>query len=275
MPALSRLAAVLATTATAAALVAVPALSAQAAAKDDGMQLVVPALATMLPGQQGWISAMWKATTDVCDVRVTASAPGLTIGYPANTATYTSLYEADKLAADAMDFTALNVSVPAGASGPVEVTLNVSYTRLPPGQAKKDDPAVVEKFDCKGPKGGQTVTATLPVASASGVAVVQKTGAVTVSKDAPSWEKIAFEGRRSGLSDFRLTLTAPQGLEVVYPGERTSAGLHTGSTLAVAREDYAAVRLDASGLAAGTYRVPVRATYTGGGYDGELTLTVR
>ncbi|MBG0831822.1 hypothetical protein HS041_29325 [Planomonospora sp. ID67723] len=271
----SRLAAALAAGATTAALVAVPALSAQAAVKDDGLQLVVPTLAAMLPGQQGWVSAMWKATTDVCDVKVTATAPGLTVGYPANTATYTSLYDSSALLTDAMDFTALNLAVPAGASGPVRVTLNISYTQLPPGQAKKDDAGITQKFDCKGPKGSQSLTATLPIGSASGAAVVQKTSAVTVTKDAPAWVKIAFEGREVGVDDFRLTLTAPRGLEVIYPDEKTSAGLHTGNALAVAREDFAAVRLDASGLAAGTYAVPVHVTYTGGSYDGELTVTVQ
>ncbi|GGK81663.1 hypothetical protein Ppa06_48380 [Planomonospora parontospora subsp. parontospora] len=275
MRSVSRLAAALAgTTALTTALVALPALGAQAAAEDDGLQLVVPTLASMLPGQQGWISAVWKAATDVCDVKVTATAPGLTIGYPTNTGSYTSLYEADKLAADAMDFTALNVSVPASASGAAKATFDVSYTRLPPGQAKKDDPSVVEKFDCKGPKGNQTVTATLPIASAAGAAVLQKTTAVTVARGTPSWVRIAFEARRPGLRDFRVTVAPPAGLEIAYPGEKTSAGLYDDVAPAVAREDYAAVRFDASGLAAGTYRLPVRASYTGGGHTGELALTV-
>lgn len=76
---------------------------AAAAPKDDGLSMVVPTLAPMLPGQQGWLSAMWSATKDVCDVKITVAGPGLTVSYPANTTTYTSLYTNSALATGNLD----------------------------------------------------------------------------------------------------------------------------------------------------------------------------
>jgi hypothetical protein len=46
------------------------------------------------------------------------------------------------------------------------------------------------------------------------------------------------------------------------------------STPPVAGDDYVAVRLDAAGLAVGTYPVPLTATWTGGSFTGSLSLSV-
>ena len=89
-------------------------------------------------------------------------------------------------------------------------------------------------------------------------------------------------GRRAGATVAAAGLVAAlgtgaparAGLAVVYPGDATSSGLHAGTALPVGQDDYAAIRLDAAGLATGTYTVPVHATYTGGSFDGQLTLSV-
>src|SRR5690349_6268948 len=74
--------------------------------KNDGLSLVVPVLAPMLPGQEGWVAAIWSANQDVCDVQVTLSGTGVTAAYPANTGTYSSLYISSGLAQDNLDYTA-------------------------------------------------------------------------------------------------------------------------------------------------------------------------
>jgi hypothetical protein len=244
------------------------------AADSGGLAPVVPILAPMLPGQRGWVAAIWTATTDVCDVQVTATGPGLTIGYPTNTATYTSLYTASALADGNIDYTALDITVPGGATTAIPVTMSVSYRRLPPGQIKKDDDLKTKHIVCSGPKSDDTVTATLPVLQATGASVLQKTTAVSTPKATPTWTNITFRGNRPNVGNFRVTLAPPAGLTVVYPNDGTSAGLAGGTALPVAQDDYVAVRLDATGLAPGTYTVPVHATYTGGSYDGQLSLTV-
>jgi hypothetical protein len=259
--------------ALASAAIGAPAVPAHAA-HTDGLDLVLSTLASMLPGQQGWVSALWTADLDVCDVQVTVTGPGLAITYPANTRAYTSFYQASALATGNIDYTAFNVSVPANATGAANLTFTVSYNQLPPGQIKKSDDLKTKKFDCKGPKGGETVTASLPVVPSTGAAVIMKTVSASVPKSTPTWTNITFRGTRPNLANFRITLAPPKGLAVVYPGDATSAGLHAGSTLPVGGDDYAAVRLDASGLATGTYQIPVHASYTGGSFDTVLIVSV-
>jgi len=244
------------------------------AAHTGGLDLVVDTLASMLPGQHGWVSAMWSANIDVCNVQMTVAGPGLTITYPANTGSYTSFYTADALATSNMDYVAFNVTVPGSVTSPVALSFTVSYLQLPPGQIKKDDDLKTKKFDCKGPKGSETVAATLPVTPASGAAVLLKTTAVSVPRATPAWANLTFRGTRPNMGNFRVTLSPPDGLTVTYPGDGTSAGLSAGAALPVAADDFVAVRLDASGMAPGTYQVPVHATYTGGSFDGALSLTV-
>ncbi|MEU7901650.1 hypothetical protein [Actinoplanes sp. NPDC049118] len=257
--------------ATASVAVALPA---RGAPKDDGLTLVVPTLAPMLPGQQGWVSAMWRANIDVCDVEVTISGAGPKFSYPASTSNYSSFYTSSALATGAMDYTAFKVAVPASVTSPVKLTLDVVYHQLPPGQIKKEDDLATKKFDCKGPKGDMQVSATLPVAPSTGAAVVQKTDTVTVPRSKPTWVKLTFLGNKPNLDDFRVTLTPPKGLVVGYPGDGTSAGLDGGSTLPVGEDDFVAVRLDATAMEPGSYKVPLKATYTGGGFDGQLAVEV-
>jgi len=245
-----------------------------AAADNFGVDLVVPSLASMLPGQHGWVSVLWLAQHDVCNVRVTATGPGLTIGYPTNTSTYSSLYTSNGLAKTNMDYTALDVAVGATVTSSVTVSLTMTWQALPANVINKNDDLKTTHFVCSGTAGTQTYTATLPVVPSTGAAVVQKTTAVAVPRSTPAWVNLVFSGTKPNLNNFRVALTAPTGLTVGYPGSGTSAGLNAGTTLPVGQDDFVAVRLDTSGMAAGTYQVPVTATYTGGTYTGHLTLTV-
>ncbi|MET8152806.1 hypothetical protein ACIBSW_09295 [Actinoplanes sp. NPDC049668] len=247
---------------------------ASAAAKDEALTLMVPTLATMLPGQQGWVSTMWRADQDVCDVQVTLTGKGPTVGYPASTGDFSSFYTADTLAAGNLDYTAFRVTAPAAAA-PVALTLNVDYRVLPPGQIKKDDDLKDKKVVCSGPKGSVSLPVTLPVTPSTDPAVVLKTAPVLIKKDTPTWTTITFRGNRPNLDNFRVTLTPPAGLSVVYPGDRDSAGLDGGSTLPVGQDDFVRVRLDATAWnqpADTTVRVPVKATYDGGSFTGSILL---
>jgi hypothetical protein len=244
------------------------------AASTDALDLVLPTLASMLPGQLGWVSLLWTATADVCDVEVTAAGTGVTIRYPSNTGEFTSFYTNSALATGNIDFTALHIDVDGSVTKAVPLTVSVAYRLLPPGQVKKNDDLATKKVNCAGPKGAQTVAASLPVSPSSDAAVIQKTTAASVSRSTPTWTNITFRGTRPNLTNFRVSLTPPAGLKVSYPGDATSAGLHDVATLPVGADDYVSVRLDASGIAAGTYQVPLHATYTGGSFDGRLVVTV-
>ncbi|BFU47681.1 hypothetical protein [Krasilnikovia sp. MM14-A1004] len=246
---------------------------ASAGAKDDGLTLLVPTLASMLPGQQGWISTIWQASQDVCDMQVTLTGPGAKVTYPESTADFSSFYTASALAAGNTDYTAFRVTAPATATGPVTMTLNVDYRLLPPGQIKKDDDLKTKKVNCSGPKASQTVNVTLPVTPSTGAAITVKTPPVLVKKGTPTWTKIVLRGNKPGLDNLKVTLTPPPGLEVVYPGDASAAGLNNGPTLAVAEDDFFSVRLTATGLdPEQTYRVPLTATYTGGSFTGSVLI---
>ena len=245
--------------------------------KDGKLQLLTTSLPAMLPGQQGWVGLSWTATSNVCDVEVTATGPGVTITYPENTGAFSSLYVRNALAETNRDYTALNIAVSPTVKGPVTVALKATYTRLQPGKIKKDDDLKYTSVDCtKGSPGGLTTsTATLPITAPHGPKVTLQTSALTVAKATPSWVNLGFTTTYAGLDGFRVTLSPPAGLAVVYPGDGSSSGLAGGSTLPVGGTDAAAVRLDASGLAPGKYQVPVKATWTGGSVDAQLSLTVK
>jgi len=227
-----------------------------AAAAAPAVGLVVPVLAPMLAGQQGWVSALWGTTGDICDVRATAGGPGLTVSYPANTGDHSSLYKEDKLAAGHFDYTAFKLALDPGTKRPTSLAITLRYS------------------DCHGTAKTLNTTAVLPVVPTTGAAVVQKTSSVAVPKATPVWTQLSFQGRRTGLADFKVTLSPPTGLSVTYPGDHAAAGLSLTSSLPVGSDDFIAVRIDATGAAAGTYKVPVHATYDGGSFDGSLTVVV-
>ncbi|GIJ54917.1 hypothetical protein [Virgisporangium aurantiacum] len=239
-----------------------PATAANADTPDLG--LVVPLLSPMLPGQSGWVGTMWAAADDICGLKVTASGANVTVTYPGNTATFASLSKADTLKAGAMDYTAFKLSVPTTAPiALIPMQLTATYTEVADGATT-----------CVGTKKTVTANATLPVVAPIGDAVVQKTSSVTLTRTAPAWTQISYLGRKSGVTNFRVTVTAPAGMTVVYPADGTSSGLNGGPVLGVGVEDYAAVRLDATALKAGTYTATVKATWDGGSSTDDLKIVV-
>lgn len=229
--------------------------AATTAAAGVDIGLVVPVLSPMLPGQAGWVGTMWAAADDICGLQVTASGPGVTVAYPGNTGAFASLSKGDALKAGAIDYTAFKLSVATTqAVALIPMKLTATYTEVADGATT-----------CVGTKKTVTANATLPVVAPSGDIVVQKTSQVTVTRTAPTWAQISYLGRKSGVTNFRVTVTPPTGMTVVYPADGASSGLNTGSLLGVGLEDYAAVRLDATGVKAGTYTATVKATWDGGG----------
>ncbi|MFI5909457.1 hypothetical protein [Dactylosporangium sp. NPDC051541] len=237
-----------------------------AAAATPELGLVVPVLAPMLPGQTGWVGTMWAASDDICNVKVTASGTGVTVKYPTNTATYSSLSKGDSLATGHLDYAAFNVTMNSNTLlALVPLKLSYSYT-------VKADGAT----DCTGTAKTGSVTATLPVVSVSGDAVVQKTTQVTVPKATPVWSQLVFQSRKAGVDNLQVTVSGgPTGLVVSYPQNTgTFTSLSKGSSLAVGTDDFAAVKFDATNVAAGTYKLTVSLKYGSTTDTNELTLVV-
>lgn len=251
--------------ACAAGAAAVLPAAAPAHAATANFGLVVPLLAPMLPGQTGWVGTLWGASDDVCDIHVTASGAGLTVNYPANTKTYSSLSKSDSLAAGHVDYVAFNIRVATSKLVSLNpVTLNYTYT-------EKADGATT----CTGTKRTGSQTATLPVISATGDAITQKTSTVTVPKKTPVWSQLVFQARKAGVDDLRVTVSGgPGGLVVSYPQERAYTSPNAAASLAVGTDDYTAVKFDATNVAAGTYKLTVKQTYGGITDTNDLTLIV-
>jgi len=77
-------------------LTAVPVVvgaSAPASSATVDITLTTSTLPAMHAGQTAWVSTLWNGTNKAADnFKLTATSTGATISYPANTATYSSLY---------------------------------------------------------------------------------------------------------------------------------------------------------------------------------------
>ena len=227
--------------------------------------LVAPLLAPMLPGQSGWVSTLWGAAADVCNVKVTAAGAGVNITYPTNTSTYSSLSKGDALAAGQTDYAAFKVDVPQSALIAVKtLTLNYSYTEKTAGATT-----------CVGTAKTSSVFASLPIVSITGDAVTQKTTSVTVPKSTPVWSQIVFSARKAGVDDLKITVSGgPTGLGVTYPGGRSYTQLNDAANLPIGADDYASVKFDATGVPTGTYLLTVTESFGNSTDTNMLTLVV-
>ncbi len=243
--------------------------------KSGNLKLATNSLPTMLAGQQGWVSLLWYAETDVCNVQVTAKSKDFAITYPTNTGSFSSLYTNSALAETNLDYTAFQITAPAKA-GTKDIEFEATYTRLKDSAAlKKADNLVVKSVaDCSGESGKVKVKLPVTAQAPSGEAVALQTPSVQVKQGGPTWVPIAFKGNAPDLDAFRVSVTAPAGFEVVYPGDGTSSGLNNDTRLPVGVVDSAAVRLDPLDSKPGTYEMPVTATWSGGSWSGKISVKV-
>jgi hypothetical protein len=246
--------------------------------KTGDLELLTATLPSLLPGQEGWVSLVWAAGTDVCEVRVTAKTKALGATYPANTATYSSFYVNDALAEGNLDFTAFRLAAPA-VSGSYEIEFVATYTRLKDSAAllKTDDLVTkdVRGSDCAGNAGRVTQTIAVPVAWEAGAPLQLQDQPISLSvADGPVWADLAFTSNSPDLEGFRVSVTPPPGVDVAYPAGGTFSGLRNGSGLATGATDVAAIQLDAEGAVPGSYPLQVTATWSGGSWTGEITVEV-
>ncbi|MGZ4781075.1 MAG: hypothetical protein ACXVYL_04200 [Oryzihumus sp.] len=243
----------------------VTAAPAIAAPDKSGVKAVTEETAALAPGQSGWLSVVWTGDLTVKGWSTTVDAPkGITVTYPTTRGgSDTSLYGSSSLVGGTKDFTAFKVSVPYDQKNDFQVTLTSTY---------------VLADDTKGTLLKTTARVKVPVEDASGPAFTQKTTSVSIAAGSNTFQQIAFTGGQTDLTGFTVSLgTLPAGLEVAYPGDKSSSGLNGGSTLVGGSTDYAAVRFIATGLKAGTYTIPLTISYTAASAQtaiGKVTLVV-
>lgn len=244
--------------------------------KSGELALVTTSLPSMDAGQVAWVSLIWTAETDVCDIQVTAKGKDFEVSYPANTGKFASLYTNNALAETNLDYTAFRVTAPAKA-GTGTIEFEARFTRLSDSATlRKSDNLVVQNVDdCKGSSGKVQAKIDVGVTQSSGPAVELQTTSVDLRSGGPTWVPLTFRGNQPGLDDFRVKVEALPGFEVVYPKDGSSSGLNNGTQLPVAASDVAAVRLDPLASKPGSYSLPVTATWKGGSWSGTLKVVVK
>ena len=244
--------------------------------KSGDLVLVTTSLPSMAAGQEGWVSLIWTAETDVCDIEVTAKGKDFEVTYPANTGKFSSLYTNNALAETNLDYTAFRLTAPAKA-GTETIEFEAKFTRLSDSaELRKSDNLVIKDVkDCKGSSGKVKAKVDVDISQSSGPAVTLQTTSVDLRSGGPTWVRLSFRGNQPELDDFRVKVAAPAGFEVVYPKDGSSSGLSNGTRLPVAASDSAAVRLDPLASKPGTYQLPVTATWKGGSWSGILKVIVK
>jgi hypothetical protein len=123
---------------------AVPATAAQAGGGKGPRPVVKLAVPPVRAGIARWVKTWWTTRSDVCDVRVTVAPTGgesVTVTYPSNTGTYTSLSRRADLARGDVDDTAFRVTAASGGTRWITLKLTVAYVNLPNGTLRPGDTA--------------------------------------------------------------------------------------------------------------------------------------
>jgi hypothetical protein len=250
----------------------------------SGVQAAATTTAALAPGQSAWVSVPWTTRATVTDWSTTVSAPaGVTVTYPTTRGgADTSLYGSVTLAGGTQDFTAFKLSVPYTLRTSFKVTVTSTYTGCTGLLGCLDVLLAGDRatWAASGIRPSTLTTSiSVPVVAATGVAFTQDTTQLAVAAGSDAFSKIAFTGGQTDLADFTVKAgTLPAGLQVAYPADRAASTLNGGSTLAGRASDYASLRFTTTGVAPGTYVVPLTISYTAAApvtTVGAVTLVVR
>lgn len=236
--------------------------AAVAAQPADDITLVTTTLPELNPGQTGWVSTLWRgASEDATSFKLTVVQPiphGISVSYPENTGSFSSLYKESTLLTGDTDYSSLKVQVGDSVLGDQQIKLDVEY-------------------QLAGKKQKQKVDVTLPVVQASGPTVEQVTTTVgPIPAGSAQYVDVSYKANKPGVTDAQLKATPPAGATVSYPNDGSFSGLAGDSTLSVGETDHASFRIDTGTLAPGSYEVKLDLTYGNGGQHlpGTVTLTV-
>ena len=236
--------------------------AAVAAQPADDITLVTTTLPALNPGQTAWVSTLWRgASEDATSFELTVVQPipkGITVSYPENTGSHSSLYKQSTLLAGDTDYSSIKLQVGDTVLGNEQIKLNVEY-------------------QLAGKKQKQKVDVTLPVVEATGPTVEQLTHtAGPIQAGSAEWIDVSYKANKPGVTDAQLTADPPAGATVSYPNDGSSSGFAADSTLSVGETDHASFKIDTGTLAPGSYEVELDLIYGNGGQHlpGTLTVTV-
>ena len=234
----------------------------------SGVQAVTTSTAALAPGESSWLSVAWTTRATVTDWSTTVTAPaGVTVTYPTTRGgADTSLYGSATLAGGTRDFTAFKLSVPYTQRTSFTVTVTSTYMGCTGLLTCVDtlltgDRSLWAAFGIKANTLSTTVT--VPVLPAVGAPFTQNTTQVAVAAGSDAFSTISYTGGQTDLAGFTVKAgVLPAGLRVGYPADGSASTLNGGSTLRGRATDYVALRFGTTGVAPGTYVVPLTISYT-------------
>jgi hypothetical protein len=243
-----------------------------------GVHAVTTQTAPVVPGQSAWLSTVWAADQTVTNWSTTVVAPaGVTVSYPTTRGgSDTSLYGSATLVGNTQDFTAFKLAVPYTRTTAFQVTLVSTYTSTCGDNGQCKDQGAGN--DGKARDFSTSATVSVPVQPAVGPAFTQNTTTLEAAPGSNAFQQLSFTAGQADLADFTVRAGAlPAGLTVGYPGDAPVSRPTAGRSLLGRSTDTVAVRFDVTGLAPGSYRVPLVIGYTGAAPTtaaGTVTLVV-
>lgn len=225
--------------------------SATPAAADDGhdeVRLLTHETATVTAGDTAWLAVNWTAekgsVSDFAMVLREEPKYGVEVSYPENTGTWTGLMNGHVLDEGEIDFTAIQVAVPASFDKKhVELEFDVTFTNV---NGEEED----KKFKVKVPV----------VQYTDGDHLVQHESSIEVAPGSSTWVDVDFTGLAPVVEN--LSMTVSGDLPIIYPAYGISTSLHGDSRLDDGETDTARFRVDPGDAAPASYEMTTEITYT-------------
>ena len=183
-------------------------------------------IAAVTKGDTAWVTVSLRGERNLEDLRVTATIDqdGATVGYPANTETYSSTYADADLDRRETDYIAFEVTIPAEVDRR-SVELEMQFT-----------------FTHEGDRLGGSRTIRIPVVDFDGRPFSLTEDAIDLPAAANGWVEVPFAGLAPEVTDFRVTVADPADLDIHYPAE-THTSLARDAVLQDGESDVARFRL--------------------------------
>ena len=224
--------------------------AAVAAQPADDITLVTTTLPALNPGQTAWVSTLWRgASEDATSFELTVVQPipkGITVSYPENTGSHSSLYKQSTLLAGDTDYSSIKLQVGDAVLGERA------------DQAERRIPACREEAEAEGGR---------HPAGRRGHRPDRRAADAHRRPDQGRFRRMGrrqLQGKQAGRDRRPADRDPPAGATVSYPNDGSSSGFAADSTLSVGETDHASFKLDTGTLAPGSYEVELDLIYGNG-----------
>lgn len=228
---------------------------------DDRSQpvLMEQDLAAVTAGTTSWVNLVWVADGDIDQIKVTAEGKdGVTVGYSPTTGDHAGPMQGYAMADRSIDTTALQITVPEDTKKKdVKLKVEVAWTYADGRQSDNDK-----------------VSIKIPIVHHTGDdwEQVDTSGSLDWTSD-NGWVDVRFAGLAPRSDDMRMWLVDGAGLDVYLPQDDSEwSGPDHDAVLEINETDSIRFYVE-PGVAAGTYPMQFRMTWTSGGEAKELPVS--